>query len=182
MIPAHTVVEMWTGTHWTEVYASSSLPPIQSDGSQPSPYTLAWEWAYCASGGRRPEFGRLRARWAGNLVGMSKPRIEAGRGTSSHGPSIKAPRMYEALRRKGYSKAKAARISNAAANGTLDRGRRGKGRFALAGASGARPIAARGNGGRHGRAVVTRRATVRGGSRRGNASKATGRTMRGGRR
>lgn len=123
------------------------------------------------------------ARWAGNLDAMSKPRVEAQRGTSRHGPSIKAPRMYEALRRKGYSKAKAARISNAAANGTLDRGgRRGKGRFALAGASGARPIAARGNGRRGGRAVVTKRPAVRGGSRRGHASKATGRTMRGGRR
>jgi hypothetical protein len=29
-----------------------------------------------------------------------------------HGPSIKCPRTYEALRRKGYSKRKAARISN----------------------------------------------------------------------
>lgn len=31
----------------------------------------------------------------------------------SHGPSIKNPRMYEALRRQGMSKEKAARISNA---------------------------------------------------------------------
>jgi len=30
-----------------------------------------------------------------------------------HGNSIKKPRVYEALRRKGYSKSKAARISNA---------------------------------------------------------------------
>lgn len=30
-----------------------------------------------------------------------------------HGPSIKRPRVYEALREKGYSKAKAAAISNA---------------------------------------------------------------------
>lgn len=29
-----------------------------------------------------------------------------------HGPSIKCPNIYEALRRKGYSKEKAARISN----------------------------------------------------------------------
>lgn len=30
-----------------------------------------------------------------------------------HGPSIKKPRVYEALRRKGYAKSKAAAISNA---------------------------------------------------------------------
>jgi hypothetical protein len=30
-----------------------------------------------------------------------------------HGPSIKRPKAYEALRDKGYSKEKAARISNA---------------------------------------------------------------------
>jgi hypothetical protein len=36
---------------------------------------------------------------------------------SSHGPSIKRPSMYEALRRKGYSKQKAARISNAGGGG-----------------------------------------------------------------
>lgn len=29
-----------------------------------------------------------------------------------HGPSIKCPAVYEALRRKGYSKRKSARISN----------------------------------------------------------------------
>lgn len=46
----------------------------------------------------------------------------------NHGKSIKMPRVYEALRRKGYSKTKSARISNAMANGTLDRrhGRRGR--------------------------------------------------------
>src|SRR5262245_22069050 len=32
---------------------------------------------------------------------------------SEHGPSIKNPKVYEALRRKGYSKSKAAAISNA---------------------------------------------------------------------
>jgi acyl-[acyl carrier protein]--UDP-N-acetylglucosamine O-acyltransferase len=31
----------------------------------------------------------------------------------NHGKSIKRPRVYEALRRKGFSKEKAARISNA---------------------------------------------------------------------
>jgi len=31
----------------------------------------------------------------------------------SHGPSIKKPRVYEALRKQGYSKAKSAAISNA---------------------------------------------------------------------
>lgn len=42
----------------------------------------------------------------------------------SHGKSIKAPRVYEALRRKGMSKGKAARISNAARSGGKG-GRRG---------------------------------------------------------
>lgn len=45
-----------------------------------------------------------------------------------HGKSIKKPSMYEALRRKGYSKSESAAISNAEWNGTLDRkrGRKGK--------------------------------------------------------
>lgn len=47
-------------------------------------------------------------------------------GRSRHGPSIKKPNTYEALRRKGYSKAKAARISNAQFNGTINH--RGRGR------------------------------------------------------
>ncbi len=42
--------------------------------------------------------------------------------------SIKKPKMYESLRRKGYPKAKAARMANADAAGTLNRkgGRRRK--------------------------------------------------------
>ncbi len=43
---------------------------------------------------------------------------------SRHGPSIKWPRVYEALRRKGYSKAKSARISNAMWRKRFRRGRR----------------------------------------------------------
>lgn len=43
---------------------------------------------------------------------------------SKHGPSIKDPDQYEALREDGASKEKAARISNASA----DRGREGVGR------------------------------------------------------
>lgn len=35
---------------------------------------------------------------------------------SEHGPSILCPDIYEALKRKGYSKEKAARISNAKCN------------------------------------------------------------------
>jgi hypothetical protein len=31
----------------------------------------------------------------------------------NHGKSIKNPRVYEALKRKGYSKTKAAKVSNA---------------------------------------------------------------------
>lgn len=37
-----------------------------------------------------------------------------------HGPEIKKPDMYEALRDDGMSKEKAARISNAKANDSLD--------------------------------------------------------------
>ena len=50
-----------------------------------------------------------------------------GKGTSKrfpHGPSIKKPSTYDALRRKGMSKEKAARISNAQAAGTINRGGR----------------------------------------------------------
>jgi hypothetical protein len=47
----------------------------------------------------------------------------------NHGSSIKAPRVYEALRRKGMSKTKAARISNAVRHGGSSKGgRRGGGR------------------------------------------------------
>ena len=42
-----------------------------------------------------------------------------------HGPSIKSSSVYEALRRKGYSKTKAAKISNAQVRG---RKRKGKAR------------------------------------------------------
>lgn len=38
--------------------------------------------------------------------------------------SIKRPRVYEALRRKGYSKAKAAKISNAGKKANRKGGRR----------------------------------------------------------
>ncbi|HJR82423.1 MAG TPA: Rho termination factor N-terminal domain-containing protein [Sphingomicrobium sp.] len=39
---------------------------------------------------------------------------------SKHGPEIKKPHMYESLRDEGMSKEKAARISNARAEGSLD--------------------------------------------------------------
>ena len=42
--------------------------------------------------------------------------------------SIKKEDTYDALREKGYSKEKAARIANAQANGTIDRQGRGKGK------------------------------------------------------
>lgn len=38
---------------------------------------------------------------------------------SKHGPEIKKPHMYESLRDEGMSKEKAARISNAKAEGSL---------------------------------------------------------------
>lgn len=45
---------------------------------------------------------------------------------NEHGPSIKDPEQYEALREEGVSKEKAARISNASANeGRSEVGRRG---------------------------------------------------------
>lgn len=48
------------------------------------------------------------------------------RKTKDHGPSIKDDRQYEALRRDGMSKEKAARIANASANeGRSTVGRRG---------------------------------------------------------
>lgn len=49
----------------------------------------------------------------------------------NHGKSIKNPKLYEELRQQGYSKGKSARISNAAANHTLNRkhkGKKGKGK------------------------------------------------------
>lgn len=42
------------------------------------------------------------------------------------GPSIKKPETYEALKRKGMSKTKAAKISNAQAAGTIDRPKKKK--------------------------------------------------------
>jgi hypothetical protein len=40
----------------------------------------------------------------------------------SPGPSVKKPATYEALRKQGASKGKAARIANAQAAGTINRG------------------------------------------------------------
>lgn len=46
---------------------------------------------------------------------------------SDHGPSIKNPATYEALKREGYSKSSAAAISNAALNKGARKGKhRGK--------------------------------------------------------
>lgn len=78
-----------------------------------------------------------------------------------HGPSIKRDDVYEALRRKGYSKTKAARISNAVANGTNGHGVRGK--------AGGRSSA---GGGRRSRVAA-------GSGRRGTASKAVSRGTKG---
>lgn len=44
----------------------------------------------------------------------------------NHGPSIKKPNTYEALKKKGMSKTKAAKISNAQAAGTIDHGKKKK--------------------------------------------------------
>ena len=42
-------------------------------------------------------------------------------GGKSPGPSIKNPKMYEALKKKGFDKTKAAKISNAAVHRRLMR-------------------------------------------------------------
>jgi hypothetical protein len=42
----------------------------------------------------------------------------------NHGKSIKNPRVYEALKRKGYSKTLAAKISNAQRKRKRSRGRK----------------------------------------------------------
>jgi hypothetical protein len=50
---------------------------------------------------------------------LSRPKPNAGGTTlpgKKHGPSIKKPKTYEALRDKGMSKSRAARISNAQAD------------------------------------------------------------------
>lgn len=57
-----------------------------------------------------------------------------GKRSGKHGggtrASLKKPKLYDKLRAKGYSKTKAAKISNAVAAGTIDhkRGRRKRGR------------------------------------------------------
>lgn len=57
---------------------------------------------------------------------MAKTRAQRFKGTSSHGPSIKNPATYEAIRRDGASKSKAAAISNAALNKGHAKGRHRK--------------------------------------------------------
>ncbi|AYD82087.1 hypothetical protein I5G60_gp72 [Mycobacterium phage Saguaro] len=77
---------------------------------------------------RRP--GARNASLSSRLGGLASFAARGGRATgrSRHGPSIKKPDTYEALRRKGYSKRKAAAISNAQWNGTINhRGRRSRG-------------------------------------------------------
>lgn len=59
------------------------------------------------------------ARTSTRLGGTARFAAAYGPGT----PSIKKRNTYDALRRKGYSKEKAARIANAQANGTISRGR-----------------------------------------------------------
>lgn len=45
-----------------------------------------------------------------------------------HGPSIKRPKVYEALRRKGYGKTKAAKISNSLSSRKGGKRKRRRGR------------------------------------------------------
>jgi hypothetical protein len=47
-------------------------------------------------------------------------------GKKKHGPSVKKPKTYEALKKKGMSKSRAAAISNAQANKTKKSKKGGK--------------------------------------------------------
>jgi hypothetical protein len=68
---------------------------------------------------------RPRQEWdSASLIAKDEAEAQANRGREAvpiaqarafedqHGPSIKCPNIYEALKRKGYDKEKAARISN----------------------------------------------------------------------
>lgn len=74
-----------------------------------------------------------RSRGSGRIVRLSRrtggtARFSRSGTTTPYGkgtPSIKRRDVYDALRRKGYKKSKAARIANAVANGTNGRGVRG---------------------------------------------------------
>jgi hypothetical protein len=57
---------------------------------------------------------------------MGRTRAQRARGSSSHGPAIKNSAVYEALRAKGMSKSKAARISNGALDNGATKGRHHK--------------------------------------------------------
>jgi hypothetical protein len=57
---------------------------------------------------------------------MPRGRIKGATARYPHGKSIKNPATYEALKRKGMSKTKAARISNAALRRGFKKGRRGR--------------------------------------------------------
>lgn len=74
-------------------------------------------------GGSRRGRGPVRGRTA-RATFRSGTTTPYGKGT----PSVKRRDVYDALRRKGYSKSKAARIANATANGTNGHGRRGPSR------------------------------------------------------
>ena len=67
-----------------------------------------------------PSLARTKGRGGIMAFGHSGTTTPYGPGT----PSVKRRDVYDALRRKGYPKSKAARIANATANGT-NSGRRG---------------------------------------------------------
>jgi len=51
-------------------------------------------------------------QWAKSVIRRVEKKIGATKAGRDHGPSIKNPRVYEALRRRGMSKTQASRISN----------------------------------------------------------------------
>jgi hypothetical protein len=65
---------------------------------------------------------KLNRSLGGHASFSSGPRAGYGPGT----PSVKRRDVYDALRRQGATKEKAARIANAVANGTNGHGVRGK--------------------------------------------------------
>lgn len=68
-----------------------------------------------------PNLSRTKGRGGVMTFGHSGTTTPYGPGT----PSVKRRDVYDALRRKGYPKSKAARIANAVARGTNGHGRRG---------------------------------------------------------
>lgn len=72
---------------------------------------------------RRGRGGPRLTRRTGGIATFARSGTTTPYGPGT--PSVKRRDVYDALRRKGYSKEKAARIANATANGTNSRNRKG---------------------------------------------------------